>query len=579
MKETRSGQDDGPRSADVPDQGPPAGENLPTFFFEFSPDPSAVVDGEGRLLAVNDAARRSGSPGPEPTPPAFAPPFWTSPEERGAFLAAIGDGGFRDRVVLLPGVGPGKTTRYLVSAVAIGSGPAAQIAATARASEWTGGARGGPMIDPLTGLLGREPFRTSLERMVEEARPAGKSVSLTAFDLDAFKTLNETHGLDAGDEYLRQLGETLRKTFGPGVLLGRMSGDAFALARSGVTQKEALEEAQRLRSLLVSFAPWHANRQLQLTASLGVALLPEHAARPIDLMMAADEAMREAKEKGRGWLVLNDPKKRDPQRAADLRDQADAVRRALSSGRFLPYYQPISDIRTGRIVAVEALARIRAEDGRVVEAERFLEAAERFGLVTEVDHVIIAAAFDGLSQARRVLPAAFEMSINLSGLDFEDDTLVGDISRLARARGIRPERITFEITETAALRDLGRVKQFTHALAGEGFRFSLDDFGLGFSSFRYLRELPMSTLKFDRSYVQKIVTEQESRVFVKGVAEICRGFGIKTVAEGVEDAVVLSALRTLAVDRAQGFHIGVPSAEFPLAFSGEQPTPRRPGGR
>jgi diguanylate cyclase (GGDEF)-like protein len=549
-----------------------AREDLPAFFFEFSPDPSAVIDAGGRLLAVNDAARRAGAPGPEASPPPFAPPFWTSSEERAAFLSAIPDGGFRDRAVLLPELKAGTTTRYLVSAVAVGSGPAAQIVATARASERTAGARGGPMTDPLTGLPGREPFRALLERMVEAPRPAGTSVSLTAFDLDAFKTINETHGLDAGDEYLRQLGTTLRTTFGPGALLGRVSGDAFALARSGVTQREALDEAQRLRSVLISFAPSHGGHPLQLTASVGVALLPEHAARPLDLMLAADEAMREAKEKGRGWLVLHDPKKRDPQKSASLRDQANVVRRALSGGRIVPFYQPIAEVQTGVIVAVETLARIRGEDGQLVEADRFVEAAERFGLVTELDHAVIAAAFDDFSQARRSLPLAFEMSINLSGLDFEDDTLVGDISRLARARGIRPERITFEITETAALRDLGRVIQFTHALTSEGFRFSLDDFGLGFSSFRYLRELPLSTLKFDRSYVQTIVTEPRSRVFVKGVAEICRGFGIKTVAEGVEDQNVLSVLGSLGVDRAQGFLVGAPSPGLPLSFSGERPS-------
>ena len=549
--------------------------DLNAFFFEFSPDPAAVIDAEGRILAVNDAARGAGAPGPEAAPPAFAPPFWTSAEERAAFLSASVGDGFRDRAVLLPELRAGATTRFLVSAVAIGSGPSARIAATARASEWTGGARGGPATDPLTGLLGREPFRAALERMVESPRPAGTSVSLTAFDLDAFKTLNETHGLDAGDEYLRQLGATLRATFGPEALLGRVSGDVFALARPGVTRREALEEAHRLRSVLISFAPQHEGHPLQLTASVGVALLPEHAQRTVDLMLAADAAMRDAKEKGRGWLVLHDPGKRDLQKSAVLRDQADVVRRALSSGRFVPYYQPIADVQTGLVVAVETLARIQAEDGQLVEADRFVEAAERFGLVTELDHAIIAAAFDDLSQARRTLPPAFEMAINLSGLDFEDDTLVGDISRLARARGIRPERITFEITETAALRDLSRVKQFTHALVGEGFRFSLDDFGLGFSSFRYLRELPLSTLKFDRSYVQTIVTEPRSRVFVKGVAEICRGFGIKTVAEGVEDQAVLSALGPLGVDRAQGFLIGVPAPQLPRSFSPERPGPAR----
>lgn len=573
MDPNRKNPNDETRPIRVP-RGERAPEDLSAFFFEFSPDPSAVIDPEGRLLLVNDAARGAGTPPPEEASPSFAPPFWTGPDERVAFLAAASEGGFRDRVVLLPDVRAGRPTRYLVSAVAFRSGSKARIAVAARAADWTGSGRSGLAVDPLTGLLGRESFRASLDRMLEEADQTGRPVALTAFDLDAFKSLNQTHGLDAGDEYLRRLGEALREKLGPEALLGRMSGDAFALARVGVTKKDALEEAEHLRKFLVGFAPSHGGRPLQLTASIGVALHPEHAGRSLDLMFAADEAMRESKEKGRGWLVLYDPKRRDPQKAALLRDQADMIRMALAHGGFVPYFQPIAETLTGRIVAVEALARIRRDDGGLVEPDQFLEAAELFGLVTGMDHVIIAAAFDGFSQARRTLPASFEMSLNLSGLDFEDDALVGDISRLARSRGIRPDRITFEITETAALRDLGRVKQFTRALTAEGFRFSLDDFGVGFSSFRYLRELPMSTLKFDRSYVSKVLTETESRVFVKGVTEICHGFGIRTVAEGVEDAGILKALRTLGVDLVQGFFIGLPAAELPVVFSGEPPSAR-----
>ena len=166
--------------------------------------------------------------------------------------------------------------------------------------------------------------------------------------------------------------------------------------------------------------------------------------------------------------------------------------------------------------------------------------------MTAIDRVVIGSTFDALIAARKRISPDLEVSINLSGLDFEDDALVADISRLARAEGIRPSRITFEITETAALRDLGRVQDFTGALTSEGFKFALDDFGVGFSSFRYLRDLPMSTLKFDQSYVRDLPHKMENRVFVRGIAEICRGFGVKTVAEGVETAEILTILGSSA---------------------------------
>ena len=180
-----------------------------------------------------------------------------------------------------------------------------------------------------------------------------------------------------------------------------------------------------------------------------------------------------------------------------------------------------------------------------------------------MDRLVIAGAFERLMLARNKTVANLEMAINLSGLDFEDDSLVADISRLARAKGIRPERITFEITETAVLRDLARVQHFTRALTAEGFRFALDDFGVGFSSFRYLRELPVSTLKLDMSYIQNLERQPENRVFVRGITEICRGLGVKTVAEGVESREILEIVGSLGVDRAQGFHIGHPVPELP----------------
>jgi EAL domain-containing protein (putative c-di-GMP-specific phosphodiesterase class I) len=148
---------------------------------------------------------------------------------------------------------------------------------------------------------------------------------------------------------------------------------------------------------------------------------------------------------------------------------------------------------------------------------------------------------------------------------------------MARAKGIRPERVTFEITETAALRDFDRVRDFTLALTGEGFHFALDDFGMGFSSFRYLRELPVSSLKLDISYVRDLPKVKANRVFVRGIAGICRGLGVKTVAEGVESEEVMEILPELGVDRAQGWHVGYPSPDLPIVEAGASLIlPRRP---
>jgi EAL domain-containing protein (putative c-di-GMP-specific phosphodiesterase class I) len=262
---------------------------------------------------------------------------------------------------------------------------------------------------------------------------------------------------------------------------------------------------------------------------------------------------------------MHDPDDKERHRIQHMRGQVDRIRAALASGSFVPVFQPVAEVGTGKIVAVETLARLREPTGHLTTPDNFLDAAERFGFVTQIDRVVIAAAFERLAAGRQRISSSLEMAINLSGLDFEDDSLVADISRLARSKGIRPDRVTFEITETAVLRDLARVQNFTRALTAEGFRFALDDFGVGFSSFRYLRELPVSSLKLDISYVQNLARQPENRVFVRGITEICRGLGVKTVAEGVESREILDIVSTLGVDRVQGFHIGHPSPDLPLA--------------
>ena len=299
-----------------------------------------------------------------------------------------------------------------------------------------------------------------------------------------------------------------------------------------------------------------------------MAVFPDHAGGAADLFLAADLAMHQAKRRGGGRVRLHDPSDRERDRTGRLREQSNRIRAALAESRFVPYFQPVAEVGSGRIVAVETLARMREPDGRIALPAEFLGAAERFGIVTAIDRAIIAAAFDGLAVARKRISPELEIGINLSGLDFDDDTLVADISRMARAKGIRPERVTFEITETAALRDFDRVRDFTLALTGEGFHFALDDFGMGFSSFRYLRELPVSSLKLDISYVRDLPKEKANRVFVRGMAGICRGLGVKTVAEGVESEDVMEILPELGVDRAQGWHVGYPSPDLPVVETG-----------
>jgi len=545
-----------------------------------SPDPTALFDPAGRVLLANEAAQSEGTPVPGTfdEAPDSAEPFWISPQGRESLiLATAAPGGAKNFEVRIPaGLETGERVFWISTRIAAQSAEGGFLAVardvTAAAIERprsdSGAAKAGP-ADALTGFASREQFHFQIEREIARADLFGRPLALLVFGLDNFKTLNDTHGLLAGDEYLHCLAGSLRGTLVGGETAGRVGGDEIAILIPGATAAEAAPRAEAVLGLVRQLAPQWEGSVLTLTASAGVAVFPENAGGAADLFLAADLAMHQAKRRGGARVRLHDPSDRERDRTRRMREQSNRIRAALAESRLIPYFQPVAEVGSGRIVAVETLARMREADGRIALPAEFLGAAERFGIVTAVDRAIITAAFDGLAAARKRISSELEISINLSGLDFDDDTLVADISRNARAKGIRPERVTFEITETAALRDFDRVRDFTQALISEGFHFALDDFGMGFSSFRYLRELPVSSLKLDISYVRDLPKQKANRVFVRGIADICRGLGVKTVAEGVETVEVMDLLPELGVDRAQGWYVGYPSPDLPVMKAGD----------
>ncbi|MEO6326432.1 MAG: GGDEF and EAL domain-containing protein [Thermoanaerobaculia bacterium] len=548
-------------------------DELPAESLLDGPDAVGVFDREGRALKVNGAALRAGAPSPTASPALLnkLPPFWNNEQERerirgGAFHAD----GLQNEVVRFPEQGSAPERVYWVSVRGTSSGFVA-VAREVTERIWEINELMATFEsfvaasdrDPVTSFFTREQFRLLVERETRAAASSGRSVALLHFELDDFQLLNDTHGIASGDEFIVRLSEALRQTGRDGEVFGRVGGAEVAVLLPDLGAEQAAAEAERILTL-VSRLPYFSDaRTLTLTACAGLALFPEHAKGALELIQATAGALKDARRRGRGRFRIHDPADHERERVDRLRAQAERIRDDLTNGRFVPVFQPIAEIGTGRIVSVETLARRRDDDGKLGLPMEFLDAAERFGYVTEIDRAIIAGAFDAFASGRGRIDSELEMSLNLSALDFDDDRLVADISHMARRKGIRPERVTFEITETAALRELGRVQHFTQALTAEGFRFALDDFGIGFSSFRYLRELPVSCLKFDVSYVQNLPTQLENRVFVRGIAEICRGLGVKTVAEGVESASVMSILRELGVDRAQGYYIGYPSLELP----------------
>jgi diguanylate cyclase (GGDEF)-like protein len=553
-------------------------KSIPSLFLN-SPDPTALFDEDGQILSLNDAAIAEGTPDPSTGGGVIdrVLPFWTDPVGLSRLLDAAGrPDGMRNIEVVVPGGSVLPDRMFWVTVRPCPEAGKGRFVAVAReVTEKTVEFEKLKSLyndlaehmsrDGLTGFLNRDNFRFVLDREIADADLSGQPLALLYIGLDRFKSLNDTHGLAAGDEYLRALGLALREELAQPELAARVGGDEVVLLLPATAAGDAVTRAEEIVGLIGKLAPVWEGSPLSLSASAGVSVYPDHAGGAADLVRAADLAMHQAKRRGGARALMHDPDDKERHRIQHLREQVDRIRTALAEGSFVPVFQPVAEVGTGRIVSVETLARLREPTGHLTTPDNFLDAAERFGFITQIDRIVIASAFERLSAARQTTVPNLEMAINLSGLDFEDDSLVADISRLARAKGIRPERVTFEITETAVLRDLARVQNFTRALTAEGFRFALDDFGVGFSSFRYLRELPVSSLKLDISYVQNLARQPENRVFVRGITEICRGLGVKTVAEGVESREILDIVSTLGVDRVQGFHIGHPSPDLPLA--------------
>lgn len=544
-----------------------------------SPDAVALFLRDGRLVAANEAARNAGAPAPSTSVEDAVPPFWLNENGRTALLAAE-----RERRAVenmeVRHVGENGSKVYWVSARRIAPLSEGRFVAVARdvteRLEEIESVRthyeellARADRDGITGLFTRDRFLQVLAVELRRAGEEGRTLAFLLLDIDQFRALNDSLGAAAGDEVLAHLGEALRSARWAGETYGRMGPDEVGVLLPNAGAEEAMAEADRLAKLVAGVQLGDGEQNAHLTASIGIAIYPGHGNSVPELLQSVYSARKHAQEQGGARYRVHDPSDPERRRSGDMREKVVKIREAIDEGRFVPVFQPVQEVATGRIVSAETLARMVDRDGTLLTPDHFLGAAERFGIVTQIDRLVITKTFDILVASRARLTPDFEIAINLSGVDFEDDKLVADISHLARRKGIRPDRVVFEITETAALRDLPRVQSFTQALTAEGFRFALDDFGIGYSSFRYLRELPVSVLKFDVSYVQNLPIQAENRVFVRGIAEICRGLGVKTVAEGVENATILSILKELGVDRAQGHYIGRPVADLPdLRLSG-----------
>jgi len=413
--------------------------------------------------------------------------------------------------------------------------------------------------DPLTGMFNRNYFQEELERTVARAARNGTSCALFFVDLDQFKYINDTLGHAAGDRLLVDIAALLSMHVRDGDLLARFGGDEFTLLLYNIGKRDVLRAAENFRSLCDDYRFNVNDKSWNVSASIGIAMIDRQTTSAEEVLSHADLACNMAKQRGRNRVNLYNPAdlgKADMQ--ADM-SWATQVRDMLEHDRFQLVYQPIVSTDSGEVLDHEVLVRMVCDDGKVILPGGFMPAAERFGLIHSVDRWIVRRAIRELaalhSRGQRV-----SFSINLSGKAFEDETLLPLIQTLLNDSGLDPTWVTFEITETAAIANLAAAETFISALKDIGCQFALDDFGSGFSSFAYLKHLPVDKLKIDGAFVKGLAHSSVDQAMVESMNQVAHALGKQTVAECVENGETLKILREMGVDRAQGNYIGHPHA-------------------
>jgi diguanylate cyclase (GGDEF)-like protein/PAS domain S-box-containing protein len=409
--------------------------------------------------------------------------------------------------------------------------------------------------DALTGLYNRNALLDSLRNAVGGAK-RGRNAALLYIDLDQFKIVNDTLGHSSGDRLLVTLAGMLQRNVREQDLLARLGGDEFGLLLADVAPEQAMAIADKLRVEISEFRYSEGNQAFNIGASIGIAMIGGDAP-PDDVLSQADIACYQAKSHGRNRVELYRPESPEKMRLHDDKEWLKRLRDALKHNRFQLHFQPVLRVRDSTVSHYEALIRLREENGELTPPGAFIPAAERFGLIREIDQWVITSAMK-LVAARTLQGKMLHLTINLSGMTFHDEQTMRHIQQEIKGHGIDTDLLTFEITETAAISNLNEARRNIESLRNIGCHFALDDFGSGFSSFAYLRLLPVDFVKIDGMFIRNLFADPINQAMVRSMNDIAHAMGKQTIAEFVESEKVMDILREIGVDYAQGYHLGRP---------------------
>ncbi|KAA6462131.1 EAL domain-containing protein [Acidobacteria bacterium AB60] len=410
--------------------------------------------------------------------------------------------------------------------------------------------------DSLTGLPNRLRFEEQLKRAIASARSGGTKLAVLLFDLDRFKYVNESQGYCAGDRLLETVAERLKQGIRGTDTLARMGGDEFALALSGVETQEDVERvAQKLLAIIAE--PLGVDKdELRLTSSVGIAQFPENAENPEVLLRLADAALNDAKKKGRGRIAFFSPNLTEAtQRQRRLEhDIVDACNR----DEFVIHYQPIVSSTSGAITAMEALLRWKHPRHGLIAPDQFIPLLEEMGLMVETGKWVLRMACRQAAEWRKQGLPPIRMAVNVSTQQFYEGNLVDAVESALKEARLDPRQLELEVTESRNLDASEATVAVMRRIRSMGVSFSLDDFGTGWSSLSYLRQLPLDRIKIDRTFVRDLETQATARAMVKSILGMAQNLGFSAIAEGVETAEQKYFLSKLNCPEMQGYLFSKP---------------------
>lgn len=416
--------------------------------------------------------------------------------------------------------------------------------------------------DSLTKIHNRHYFNEILSYEFGRAERHQHEFIVAMLDLDDFKDINDSYGHLCGDMVLKGIADIMTTNIRKSDVVARIGGDEFAILFVETNIANGYGFAEILRKKISQLEFTEINGQtFATTVSIGLMHYPSSAKNISDMMAGADVALYQAKKTGKNTVYFFDSEKNTLQSIRDTQSTVEMLRMALHEGRIVPFFQPIVDCKTNNIMAYEVLARLHMLDGKIQSAAEFVESIEKHGLSKLFNETIISQALRK-QQAAQLNGTYVSLFINLSTQTMHNHHLLDFAQNLCLELGLSSNNIIFEILEHEAIVDIDALKDTIIHLNSMGFYFALDDFGTGYNSFRYIKDLPFRYVKLDGSFIKNIVNSSVNYTLVKHIVNLCQELGIKTVAEYVESEEILNVVKSLGVDYAQGYHLGMPQDYF-----------------